>query len=334
MWWLLACREPEAPRPRGDDDDDTTPERHTGHTGEAPDGSGDSAGAGSGDTGPEPEACASLPNAPLSVTSVRIETTEDFDFDAQARLVYADWGGNLMAVDDTAQVSILSPGSWYADARGIQVLSTGEILVAYIAGSKIVKVNPTTGAREDYLVGIIGPNALEVGDGDVVYATETGTGRVWMHDPATERSEVIATGFVYPNGLALSPDQATLYVSDDYNGIFSLARDPVTQVWGPPTQVFSPAPGEAYDAMETDVCGNLYSIQFYSGKLFRYTPSTDTAVMLIDLDDPGSLLWNAIRWGSNRGAWRRDTLYVTSRNKIFALELGVDGRPQPVDLAP
>jgi hypothetical protein len=86
--------------------------------------------------------------------------------------------------------------------------------------------------------------------------------------------------------------------------------------------------------METDICGNLYSIQFYSGKLFRYTPSTDTAVMLVDLNDPGSLLWNAIRWGSNRGNWRRDVLYVTSRHKIFAVEVGVDGRDQPVDLAP
>lgn len=334
MWWLLACRSPE-PHPRGDDDDHSVVTTPTGETGlgTPTDASGDSGGDPPQHTGLG-DVCDHLPSSPLSVTSVRIATTEDFDFDAQARLVYADWNGNLMAVDDTAQVSLLSPGSWYTDARGIQVLSTGEILVAYIGGNEIVKVDPLTGVRSQYLVGISGPNALEVGDGDVVFATETATGRVWRHDPATDDNQVIASGFSYPNGLALSPDQATLYISDDYRGIFSITHDPVADTWSAPVQVFAPAPGEAYDAMETDVCGNLYSIQFYSGKLFRYTPSTDTAVMLVDLDDPGSLLWNAIRWGSNRGNWRRDVLYVTSRNKIFAVEVGVDGRPQPVDLAP
>jgi sugar lactone lactonase YvrE len=333
MWLFFAgCRDPEPPAP-GDDDDDTTVTA-TGHTGsEASTGSSGHTGA-VGEHTAVGDPCASLVAAPLSVTAVRIETTEDFDFDAQARLIYADWNGNLVAVDDQARETLLSPGDWYSDARGIQVTSTGDILVNYISGGKIVKVDPNTGARVDFLTGLSGPNALEIGDGDVVYVTETGTGRVLKYDPVTEQGTMIASGFNYPNGLALSPDQLTLYVSDDSSGIFSIHRDPGSEVWSAPVLVFNPASYEAYDAMETDICGNLYSVQFYSGKLFRYEPANDTATLLVDLDDPQSLLWNAIRWGSNRGAWRRDTLYVTSRNKIFAVELGVDGRNQPVDLAP
>lgn len=338
MLWIpiLACRATEPSPGRGPTAPTapTAAPSPTADTGGAPDGGSGHTGGVPADSAPAAFSCDDLPDRPLSVTSVDIETTEDFDFDAEARLVYADWYGNLIAVDDQARQTVLSPGNSDTDARGIQVLSTGEILVNYIWSNRIVKVDPATGARQDYLVGIQGPNALEVGDGDVVYASETSTGRIWQYDPASETRQVIASGFTYPNGLALSPDQLTLYISDDLNGIFSIQRATVDEPWGEPTRVFEPAPGEAYDAMETDACGNLYSIQFYSGKLYRYSPSTGTATMLVDLNDPWSLLWNAIRWGSNRGGWRRDTLYVTSRNRIFAVELGVNGRDQPVDLAP
>jgi sugar lactone lactonase YvrE len=335
MWPLMfACREP-APTPPGDDDD-STPLAHSGGSTPTPTGhTGATGSTGLGHTATDP-ACDALPDSPLSQTSALIETTEDFDFDAQGRLVYVDWNGNLMGADRQADVSIISPGDWYSDARGVQVTSTGEILVNYISGGKTVKVDPLTGARTDYLTGLNGPNALEVGFGDVVYVSETSyQPRVVYYDPRSDTRGIVATGLSYPNGLALSPDQLTLYISDDARGIYAVHRaDTETQEWSAPVRVIDPAPGEAYDAMETDVCGNLYSVQFYSGKVYRYNPTTEEATFLVDLDDPVSLLWNAIRWGSNRDGWRRDVLYVTSRHRIFALELGVDGRDQPVDLVP
>jgi streptogramin lyase len=263
-----------------------------------------------------------------------IATTEDFDFDPDGRLVYVDWNGNYMGADIDGNSGIISPGDgWNTDARGVQVLSTGMTAINYIGANKIVTVDPATGGRTDLLVGPEGPNALEVGDNDVIFFSEAYRGRIGRLDTVTNLGEVIATGFSYPNGLALSPDQHTLYVSDDTFGIYRLVLDPTTGVWGEKQLVFNPARGEAYDAMETDECGNLYSAQFYSGLIYRYDPYLDEAQLVVDLN-PDSFLWNAMRWGSNRGGWRRDTLYVTNRTQIFALELGINGRNQPVDLTP
>ena len=58
------------------------------------------------------------------------------------------------------------------------------------------------------------------------------------------------------------------------------------------------------------------------------------ATVIAELENPNAFLWNAMHWGSDRGGWRRDTLYVTDRNKIFALEMGVPGKDQPVDAMP
>jgi sugar lactone lactonase YvrE len=332
----LACTEPP-PSGTGPDDEGTT--WTTGHTGgvtSPPETAHTGVAGHTGHTG-APTGCDALPPHPLDQGAFDIATTEDFDFDAEGNLVYVDNYGNLMGADGYGSTRVVSPGNgWETDARGVQVLSTGEIAINYIGGNRIVKVDPATGARTDLLTGVQGPNALEVGVGDVLYFTEAyaNPGRVGVYDPVTDRAEVIATGFTYPNGLALSPDQRTLYVSDDSRGIYKLEKDPVTDEWGEKVRLFDPAVGEAYDAMEVDVCGNLYSAQFYSGKLYRYDPVTDTAALVVDLNDPGGFLWNAIRWGSNRGRWERDTLYVTSRHRVFALALGVEGPPQPVDLAP
>lgn len=333
----LACTEPPPPGSGPDDPGTTWTTGHTGGATSPPLGTGHTGVADpTGHTGAA-TGCGALPPHPLDQGAFDIITTEDFDFDARGNLVYVDAGGNLMAADGYGAIRVVSPGfGWDTDARGVQVLSTGEILINYIGGNRIVRVDPATGVRTDLLTGVQGPNALEIGAGDVVYFTEAyaNPGRVSVYDPVADRTEIIATGFSYPNGLALSPDQLTLYVSDDSRGIYKLEKDPVTGEWGDPVRLFDPAPGEAYDAMEVDVCGNLYSVQFYSGKLYRYDPVTDTAALVVDLNDPNGFLWNAIRWGSDRGRWERDTLYVTSRHRVFALALGVEGPPQPVDLAP
>ena len=37
---------------------------------------------------------------------------------------------------------------------------------------------------------------------------------MYRHDPATGETSVVADGFDKPNGIALSPDQSVLYVTD------------------------------------------------------------------------------------------------------------------------
>jgi sugar lactone lactonase YvrE len=340
MWLLFACRVPE---PEGRAPFDPEPPASTVHTGDSSSSGDPHTGAPSGSTGhtgaPEPWVrpafCEDFPVTLLSQTVYEIQTTEDFDFDADGRLVFVDWNGNYMGATIDEEVELISPrDSPLNDARGVQVLSTGMTAINYINENKIISVDPATGNRSNLLVGPQGPNALEVGDNDVIYFTETFMGRVARFETTTGLVEVLATGFTYPNGLTLSPDQKTLYVSDDTAGIFRLVLDDVTGTWGSPELVVDPVAGDAFDAMETDECGNLYSAGFDTGVVYRYDPYADLATLVVELDPTVAFKFNSMRWGANRGGWRRDTLYVTDRNQIYGLELGVNGRNQPVDLLP
>jgi hypothetical protein len=301
----------------------------------------DTAVTATGDTGGTtiPYDCASLPDVPLSVTSYNIETTEDFDFDAQGRMVYATWlGSTLEGVDQYGNFEVIAAG--IHDTRGIQVLSSGLIAIAYISEGRVGLTDPTTGASWTVISNLSGPNALEVGDGDILYVSETGWGgggvgpRVQAFDLATGEATAVAGGFGYPNGLAINNAQDTLYVSDSSDGIWAVPKN-ADGTWGAKYLVYNPPDfNTTYDGMEVDVCDNLYVLGFGTGQLVRFDPETLEGVTLADLEDPQAFLWNAIRWGSNRGGWRRDVLYVTDRNKVFGVEVGISGRPQPVDLVP
>jgi gluconolactonase len=80
------------------------------------------------------------------------------------------------------------------DWRGLQLNSPNDVVVA--SDGAIWFTDPSYG----YLQGFRAPPVL----GDFVY----------RHDPATGETTVVADGFDKPNGIALSPDERTLYVTD------------------------------------------------------------------------------------------------------------------------
>lgn len=280
--------------------------------------------------------CTNIPDVPLNVTQLNIETTEDFDFDANGNMVFAEWlGSALYAVDYQLNFSIISPV--IQDTRGISVLEDGRIIIAYIGMGTIGIVDPDTGGNTTLISGLSGPNALEVSENNVIYFTETGgSPRVRQYDIDTGVSTAVASGFDYPNGLVINETHDVLYVSDSSAGVYAITKDPVTGEWGDKELLFNPTGFGSYDGMEVDACGNLYVLSFTTGRVVRVDPSEDpmVPVELATLHDPGAFLWNAMHWGSDRGGWRRDTLYVTDRNIVFALELGVPGKRQPVDSLP
>ncbi|MEQ1503536.1 MAG: SMP-30/gluconolactonase/LRE family protein [Myxococcota bacterium] len=288
-----------------------------------------------GETGTPPIGydCAAIPAGRPAVTMIPITTTEDFDFDALGSLVYSN-NTDFVAVDALGGFSVVAPG--IQDTRGIQILSDGNIVAAYIGLGVVGKTDRATGASTSLLTGLQGPNGLEVGDGDLLYVSEASAGRVITFDPATGTKTVIADGFGSPNGLALNQAQDRLYVADTVDGIYEVAKDPVSGDWGTPERIYAGHPYEAFDGVEVDECGNVYLVEFTQGALIRIDPTTRVAEELIDLEEPlgGQIMWNSIRWGSDRGGWSRSILYVTDRVQILAVDLGVPGRSQPVDAMP
>ncbi len=79
------------------------------------------------------------------------------------------------------------------------------------------------------------------------------------------------------------------------------------------------------DALAVDECGNVYSTEYITGHLWRFSPDGERKlVAALPTAYPSSL-----HWGTGVGGWDADTLYVMDsfHNRILELYLGVSGKP-------
>jgi enterochelin esterase family protein len=97
----------------------------------------------------------------------------------------------------------------------------------YACGGKtLVAIDPASG-KETQVAGDLGTNDLVVSRHGHVYITDTGKKQVTLVDPKTGQAKPADAGITAPNGIGLSPDGSTLYVSD-YGGVhvYSLKVNP------------------------------------------------------------------------------------------------------------
>ena len=116
-----------------------------------------------------------------------------------------------------------------------------------------------------------------------------------------------------PNGVALSPDETVLYVTDDGNGTvqrFPVAADGST---GAMTKV---ADVSGADGMAVDCAGNLY-VTAHDG--IRVLGPTGSPIATISVPQkPNNCTF---------GGTDRKTLYIAGRDTLYAITLGVEGLP-------
>jgi gluconolactonase len=153
--------------------------------------------------------------------------------------------------------------------------------------------------------GLTGPSAIGFFG---VYRVEPGT-------PPT--LHLVADDMSAPNGIALSPDETTLYVTDsedDFVRSYDVAPDGSTSA---PTPFVPSIPSP--DGMAVDDAGNLY---FSSG---------DGIVVVRPSGEP----WGTISTASigqqpancTFGGPDRKTLYITARTGLYRVELNIPGKP-------
>jgi hypothetical protein len=270
--------------------------------------------------------CTALPEI-ASVDELFLTTEEDFDFDHRGFLIYQG-GNDLVGRKYDGTLAVISAGV-SVDAAGMQTLSDGNIVVASPDTGDLEHVNRSTGANHVLVGGLSSPNGLEVGPGDTVYFTEYFGGRVRWTDPATGDGGEISDSIALPNGLAFSPDAQRLYVTANgagSEGIVMFSREDDGFDDGAPFMIG--APGNFFDSVETDICGNVYTVEFSSGTVFRLTPDGLTREVIADLNAiGGNGSYASIKWGSGIGQWETDKLYVTNRQHIFVLDVGIQGTP-------
>ena len=124
-----------------------------------------------------------------------------------------------------------------------------------------------------------------------------------------------STEFNRPNGVALSPDEKTLYVDDTEDGLvrkFPVRRDGSLGA----STTFVPSTGGGGDGMAVDDAGNVYVATDGGIKVYR----------------PNGAPWGTIpvpEVPSNCafGGADRKTLYITAKTSLYRVALRIPGRP-------
>lgn len=127
----------------------------------------------------------------------------------------------------------------------------------------------------------------------------------------------VATDFEGPNGIAFSPDEATLYVADTrrrHIRAFAIQADGALRdlVILYTDQGIEPG---VCDGMKVDVAGNIYCRA--SGGIHVIDPSGQL-LGRIRLEDVTNLAWGEADWR---------TLFVTGRDVLYRIRMGVAGVP-------
>jgi len=280
------------------------------------------------ETGTDFDCTAPLQQAPFEIVTHAIQTQEDFDFAASGHLVY-QYGEAVVGSDKQGTTTVLSPGV-AGDPRGVHGLSDGRIVVLSPWDGSIKIVDPATNGLDILAGGLSWPNGVEVDMSDRIYYTSEGE-IGWTEPYGRQNNPIhaIHPGEGYPNGIALSPDEQRLTVAvpnqetTDFLTIERLGPD----TWGN-VQTLRTDPGW-YSALDTDVCGNLYTVGYNTGVMRRIrTDGTVDELGVLPADE----IWgfSAMRFGPGHGGWERDRLYITSRNtEIYEIWIGIPGRRHP-----
>lgn len=241
-----------------------------------------------------------------------------------------DKEGNLYAVSfgDKANIGIVTPSGEASlfvtlpagsTGNGIRFHRNGDMFVADYTGHNILKIDPATRkisvfAHEPKMHQ---PNDLAVGPDGTLYASDPdwkqGDGAIWRISTAGEVT-LLADGKGTTNGIEVSPDGATLFVSESKQRrvlSYDLSKEGITN-----ETVLITFEDHALDGIRCDVDGNLYVTRHGAGVILRLSPK---GRLLRTIRLPGSMPSN-LCFGGPDGK----TVYVTEVENQQILTFRVD----------
>ena len=127
---------------------------------------------------------------------------------------------------------------------------------------------------------------------------------------------LLADDYIFPNGLAFSPDESILYVNDTRNShirAYDVREDGSTGNERILIEMMGEGPG-APDGMKVDIEGNIYCTG--PGGIWIISPDGTHLGTINFPEIPANLCWGDKDW---------KTLYVTARTSVYRLRLLVTG---------
>jgi gluconolactonase len=258
---------------------------------------------------------------PVWLESRGVLLVSDMDFSASG-----DEGppARIVALRPPMQFDVFAE---HANSNGLALDTDGDVLACSHDLQDLTHVDPTDGTRTPLELRYQGqrfnsPNDLTVRSDGTIYFTdpdwqlgprtsETGitgvyradpSGVVWLVDDQLER----------PNGIALSPDERTLYVGSAGDDVVAY---PVAVDGSVGERHVFGSPG-ASDGMAVDCAGNLYVTS--GSAVHVFAPDGDPLGQIEIAGEPSNAAFG--------GADRR-TLYITAGDALYAIQLAIPGLP-------
>jgi gluconolactonase len=249
------------------------------------------------------------------------------DIQASKRMKYTPGQGVTLFQDKTNQANGLT-----RDLQGRLLAcehETRRVVRLELDGSITVIANSFQGQRLNR------PNDVIVKSDGAIYFTDP-MGFVPAHDQwdityagvyrvSADRGTItlLANDFVFPNGLAFSPDESVLYIDDSQRGHIRAFEVASNGTLAKQTdRIFAdlrgPEPGVP-DGMKVDVAGNVYCGG--AGGIYILDPKGKKLGRIVH----GYAETTNIAFGGDD--WK--TLYFTSRNTFGAVNLKISGLPVP-----
>jgi gluconolactonase len=257
-----------------------------------------------------------------------------------------DPGGEHPVVDikrlalETGEISIVRADANVAN--GMALAPDGRLVVCEQHPAAISLMDRRTGQAETLVdswrgLRLNSPNDVVVKSDGTIWFTDPSYGHlqgfrperevgdyVYRYEPATGRLSVVADSFDKPNGLAFSPDESILYVTDSganqEPGSYYVDRPHHIVAFDVlhgrrlgPSRLFAVTSPGFPDGLKVDSDGRVYT-SAASGVL-TFDPNGD---LIDEIDLPGAVNFTF-------GGPDRNVLYVTTDDAVWAVQLDVRG---------
>jgi gluconolactonase len=241
---------------------------------------------------------------------------------------------------ETGEVSVVRADANVAN--GMALGQDGRLVVCEQNPAAISLVDPATGESETLVdswgdLRLNSPNDVVVKSDESVWFTDPSYGHlqgfrpepevgdyVYRYDPDSDRIRVVADSFDKPNGIAFSPDESVLYVTDSganqEPGSYYVDRphhivafDVLDGSHLGPGRLFAVTTPGFPDGLKVDVDGRVYASAFSGVQIFD-----PTGGLVDEIDLPGAVNFTF-------GGPDRDVLYVTTDDAVWAVQTDARG---------
>ncbi len=231
--------------------------------------------------------------------------------------------------------SLWIPNIAQGDTAGIVALPDDSVVFCDVNAGSLRRAFPD-GNVMTLLGGLQYPNGLDIGPDGFLYVAENNGDALRRVDPNTGAATTVVN-LSLPNGIAFTESANVAYVGSYELGLVYRVDQPTPGQPGSSSlfvgsENFSGTANDGYgiDGMGVDKCGNIYTAEYNSGRVYRITPA-GAVTMIAEL--PSFWVPN-IHWGRGVGGFEKNIMYVADRQKgrLFALHVVIEGVTEFVDL--